>query len=142
MTGCLSDLVLGWYTYGLAQWSALSNGNLITFLDTESWRDVRSKVLVSLLISGVFWDEVKVFSADDERSVHLGGDDSSGQDTATDGNKTGERAFLVCNEKRQYVGLLCFYPHDASGSSPRGERESISSFLEGKTPSAADRASD
>jgi hypothetical protein len=59
-------------TYGLAQRSALSNSNLITILNTESWRNVRSKVLVSLLITGVFWDEVEIFSTNDESSVHLG----------------------------------------------------------------------
>lgn len=74
----------------------MSNGNLITLLNTESWRDVRSQVLVSLLISGVFGDVVEVFAADDDGTVHLGGDDGSGQNTATDGDHTGEGAFLVC----------------------------------------------
>lgn len=83
------------WTYGLAQRSALSNGNLITLHDTESWRNVRSKVLVSFLVSGVFRDEVKVFSADDESSVHLGRDNGSGQDTATNGDETSEWALLV-----------------------------------------------
>jgi hypothetical protein len=87
-----------WETYGLAQWSALSNGNLVTLLNTESWRDVRSEVLVSLLVSGVFGDEVEVFAADDEGSVHLGGHNGAGQDTATDGDETGEGALLVCEE--------------------------------------------
>jgi len=73
----------------------LTNGNLISILNTESWRDVRSQVLVSLLVSGVFWDEVKVFSADDESSVHLGRDNGSGQDTATNGDETSEWALLV-----------------------------------------------
>ena len=89
---------MDWVTYSLAQWSALANGNLITLLNTESWRDVRSEVLVSLLVSGVFGDEVEVFSADDEGSVHLGRDDGSGQDTATDGDEAGEGALLVCDE--------------------------------------------
>ena len=84
--------------YGLAQRSALSNGNLITLLNTESWRDVRSQVLVSLLVTGVLGDEVKVFSADDESSVHLGGNNGASQDTATDGNETGEWALLVYRE--------------------------------------------
>lgn len=53
---------------------------------------------MSLLISGVFGDEVKIFSADDECAVHLGGDDSASQDTATDGNETGEWALLVCDD--------------------------------------------
>jgi len=52
-------------TYGLAQRSALSDSNLITLLNTESWRDMRSKVFVSLLVSSVLGYEVKVFSADD-----------------------------------------------------------------------------
>jgi hypothetical protein len=55
-----------------------------------------SKILVSLLITGVFGDEVEVFPADDYRSVHLCGDNCSSKDTATDGNQSSERAFLVC----------------------------------------------
>lgn len=51
---------------------------------------------MALLVTGVLWDEVKVFAANDESSVHLGGDDSSGKDTATDGNKASEWALLVC----------------------------------------------
>jgi hypothetical protein len=83
-------------TYSLAQRSALTNSDLVTLLNTESGGNVRSEVLVSLLVSGVFGDEVEVFSADDEGTVHLGRDDGSGQDTATDGDETGEGALLVC----------------------------------------------
>lgn len=64
---------------------------------------MRSEVLVSLLISSVFGDEVEVLATDDEGSVHLGGDDGSGQDTATDGDETGEGALLVC-KVRMSVG--------------------------------------
>ena len=53
------------------------------------------QVLVSLLISGVLGDEVKVFASDDDCSVHLGRDDGTSQDTATDRDKAGERALLV-----------------------------------------------
>lgn len=73
-------------TYSFAQRSALSNGDLITLLNTESRRNVSSEVLVSLLITVVLGDVVEVFSADDERTVHLCGDDGAGQDTATDGD--------------------------------------------------------
>lgn len=59
-----------------------------------------SQVLVSLLVSGVLGDEVKVFSANDEGSVHLGGNDGTSQDTATDRNETGERALLICRERK------------------------------------------
>jgi len=70
---------------------------------------------VALLITGVLWDVVEVFAADDDGSVHLCGlrdcvrgyvlpdprepfqtyHNLAGQDTATDGNETGERALLV-----------------------------------------------
>lgn len=82
-------------TYSLGQWTALADGNLVTLLNTESWGDVGSEVLVALLVTGVLWDEVKVLATDDESAVHLGGDDGSGQDTSTDGDLAGEWALLV-----------------------------------------------
>jgi hypothetical protein len=74
----------------------LTDCDLVTIFDTEGWADVCGQVLVSLLVTGVFWDEVEVFATDDEGSVHLGGDNGSGQDTATDGDESGEWALLVC----------------------------------------------
>ena len=56
---------------------------------------MRSEVPVSLLISVVLGDEVKIFSADDESTVHLSGNDGAGQDTATNGDETSEWTFLV-----------------------------------------------
>lgn len=56
---------------------------------------MRSQVCVSLLVSCILWDEVKVFSTDDQRSVHLRGDNSSREDAASNGHQTGEWAFLV-----------------------------------------------
>ena len=56
---------------------------------------MRSKILVALLVSRVFRDEVEVFAADDESSVHFGGDDGASEDTATDGDFASERALLV-----------------------------------------------
>lgn len=38
---------------------------------------------------------MEIFATDDKRSVHLGGDNSAGEDTATDGDESGEGAFLV-----------------------------------------------
>lgn len=40
---------------------------------------------------------MKVLSTDDQSTVHLGGDDSAGKDTATDGDETSEGALLVCS---------------------------------------------
>lgn len=82
-------------TYSLAQRSALANGNLVTLLNTEGRGDVGGEVLVSLLVTGVLGNEVEVLAADDDGTVHLGGHDGAGQDTATDGDETGEGALLV-----------------------------------------------
>lgn len=56
------------------------------------------KVLVASLVTGVLGDEVQVLAADDESTVHLGGDDGTGEDTAADGDETSEGALLVCAE--------------------------------------------
>ena len=84
------------FTYSLAQRTALANGNPVTLLNTESRGDVSSQVLVTLLVTVVLGDVVKVFTADDDGTVHLGGDDTAGKDTATDRDLTGEGALLVC----------------------------------------------
>jgi hypothetical protein len=57
---------------------------------------VGSQICVALLISCVLWDEVKVFSADNQGAVHFRGNDFASQDTATDRDHTSEWAFLVC----------------------------------------------
>lgn len=87
-------------TYSLAERPALANCDLITFLNTESRRDVGGEVLVSLLVSGVLRDELEVLASDDNGSVHLGGNDGAGQDTATNRDETGEGALLVYVDSR------------------------------------------
>lgn len=88
-------------TNSLRQRPALANSDLITLFDTESRRDVGSEVLVTLFVTVVFRDVVEVFATDDERAVHLCGDDGAGEDTAADGDEAGEGAFLV------YAGGSC-----------------------------------
>jgi hypothetical protein len=90
----------GWMdqAYGLAERSALADGDLVAVLDTECWRDVCGEVLVSALVTGVFGNEVEVLAADDKGAVHLGGDDGSGENTAADGDEAGEGALLVCED--------------------------------------------
>jgi hypothetical protein len=83
-------------TYCLAQRPALPNRDLITLLHTKRRRDMRSQILVTLLVSRVFGDEMKVFATDDEGSVHLRRHNGSCKDTTTDGDFAGEGAFLVC----------------------------------------------
>ena len=51
---------------------------------------------MALLVTVVLGDVVEVFSPDDQSTVHLGGDDGAGQDTATDRDEAGEGALLVC----------------------------------------------
>jgi hypothetical protein len=69
---------------------------------------VGGEVLVALLVTRVLGDVVQVLAADDEGSVHLGGNDGAGQDTATDGDETGEGAFLVCKSNvRSNVFRFC-----------------------------------
>lgn len=75
--------------------SALTNDNNVTLLDTESWGNVSSDVLVSLLVSVVFWNKVEVVSSDDDSSVHFGGNNSSGQNLTSDGDVTDEWTLLV-----------------------------------------------
>ena len=38
---------------------------------------------------------MKVFTADDEGSVHFGGDNGASKDTTADGDETSEGTFLV-----------------------------------------------
>lgn len=80
---------------GLGKRSALTDSNNVTLVNTESWGDMGSEVLVSLLVTRVLWNEVKVVSSDDHGTGHLGGDDGTSEDTASDGDKTSEWTLLV-----------------------------------------------
>jgi hypothetical protein len=44
--------------------------------------------------------------------VHLGGNNSSGQNTTTDGNETSEGALFICGD-----GTSVFHPHRVCASS-------------------------
>ena len=50
---------------------------------------------MTLLVTRVFWNEVKVLAANDEGSVHFGGDDCTSEDAAAYGYFAGEWAFLI-----------------------------------------------
>jgi hypothetical protein len=69
---------------------------LITVVNTnESWRDVSWKVLVTLFVSVVLWNVVKVFTTENKSSLHLGGDNNTSKNTTTNGNVTSEWALLI-----------------------------------------------
>jgi hypothetical protein len=110
-------------TYGLGKRTALADGNPVTLLNTESGGDVSSQVLVALLVTVVLGDVVEVFTADDDGAVHLGGHDTAGQDTATDGDETGEGALLVCIIQ-SVSGLMV-----SQGYGDSRARSSISRFI-------------
>ena len=93
-------------SYSLAERSALANSDLITVLNTESWRDMRCEVLVSLLVTRVLGDEVEVLAANDQSTVHLGRDNSTCKDTTADRDETSERALLVYMSTYQYLSML------------------------------------
>lgn len=80
---------------GFRQWSTLTNGNDVTFRNSESWGNVSSQVLVSFFVSVVFWNVMQVVSSDDNRSVHLSRNNSTGQNSTSDGDFTSEWTFLV-----------------------------------------------
>jgi hypothetical protein len=69
---------------------------------------------MSLLVAGVFGDEVEVFSTDDEGSVHFGGDDFAGEDAATDRYHAGEGAFLICVVGRRISTLCPSWPYSCA----------------------------
>jgi hypothetical protein len=50
----------------LGEGPALADDDCVTGLDTESGRDVGGEVLVALLVTGVFGNEVEVFTADNQ----------------------------------------------------------------------------
>jgi hypothetical protein len=82
-------------THRLAQGTTLSDGNDITFLDGECGTAVHCNVLVTLFESTVLSNEMQVVSSDHNRSLHLGGNDQSLENTSTDGNVSSEGALLV-----------------------------------------------
>ena len=101
-------------TYRLAQRSALSNGNLITFLHAECRRNMSSQIPMSLFIPGVFGDKMKVFAPDNDCSMHLRRDDGASQNSTTDRDLTSKWAFLICDggqkngsEERRPIHASC-----------------------------------
>ena len=56
-----------------------------------------SNVLVTLFVTVVLGNVVEVFTSDDNGTVHLGRDNTSSKDTATDRDLADEGALLVCS---------------------------------------------
>lgn len=74
---------------------ALADGGNVTLLGNEGRGDVGGDVLVALLVTTVLLDVLEVVTADDDGALHLGGDDETLDDAATDGHVASEGALLV-----------------------------------------------
>ena len=79
----------------LGNGSALSSNNNISFSYVESGRDVNGDISVTLFISVVFGCEMHIISTDNNSSVHFGRNHESLDDSSSNGNVAGERAFLI-----------------------------------------------
>lgn len=79
----------------LAQGAALTDDDFITLLGLKSGGAVHREGAVALLITLVLVDEVKVVSADDDRSVHLRRVDDTAQNAPADDDVAREGALLV-----------------------------------------------
>ena len=80
---------------GLGKWSALSDSNDVTFLDSETRGAMSNEVSMSLLVSIVLLDEVEVVSSDDDGVSHLVGDDHGSKDFSSNADISSEWALLV-----------------------------------------------
>jgi hypothetical protein len=58
------------------------------------------KVLVTLLVTGILGNKVKIFSADDNGSVHLGGDNSACENTTA--NRDPDQLAMRFSDRQTY----------------------------------------
>lgn len=79
----------------LGEWSALSNGDNISWLNSESWGAVSLQRGMSLLESLEFSNVVEVISSNNDGSVHFVRDDESLVQLSSDGWESSEWAFVV-----------------------------------------------
>ena len=79
----------------LADRSAFTNDDDVTFLNCESWRAVNWDVSVSLLVSVVLGNVVKIISSDNDGSLHLCWNANTLQDSSSDWYVAGEWAFFI-----------------------------------------------
>ena len=74
---------------------ALTNNNIVAFVDTEAGGEVSRGVRVSLLITIVFANVVQVVASNDDRPLHLVRLHNTLENTSSNANVAGERALLV-----------------------------------------------
>lgn len=83
-------------SHGLGQGSALTDGHDVTFLHVGEGRGaVNGNVFVSFLVTLVFSDVVQIISSNDDGLLHFVGDNKTLEDTASNGDVSGEGTLLV-----------------------------------------------
>lgn len=78
----------------------LTDSHSIPDFYPERWAGVSSHVLVSLFVSVIFWNIMKVVSAYNHCACHLRRYNFAGENTATDGDISSEWTLLVCKIKQ------------------------------------------
>ncbi len=79
----------------LCQWTALTNQHDVTFFYWKSRGNVSWDISMSLFVSVVFGDVMQVISPDDNSALHLGRDDDSLKNFASNGDSRGEGTFFI-----------------------------------------------
>jgi len=59
---------------GFRKWSAFSDSDNISFLDSESGGTMSREILMSLFVSVIFFDVMEIISSDNDGVSHLSGD--------------------------------------------------------------------
>eukprot|EP00444_Apocalathium_aciculiferum_P026535 CAMPEP_0183427040 /NCGR_PEP_ID=MMETSP0370-20130417/40050_1 /TAXON_ID=268820 /ORGANISM="Peridinium aciculiferum, Strain PAER-2" /LENGTH=195 /DNA_ID=CAMNT_0025611539 /DNA_START=22 /DNA_END=607 /DNA_ORIENTATION=- len=80
---------------GLGERATLTDGDDVSFLRLKGWRAMRCHVGVSFLEAVELLDVVQIVPADDDGSLHLGGDNHTLQDLAANADIPCEGALLV-----------------------------------------------
>jgi hypothetical protein len=106
----------------LTQRSTLSNSNNIALLNTETWRDMSSKILVTFLIPIIFLHIMKIITTivrsehwfgipNDDCTMHFSRDDNTRENSTTNRDLTRKGTFLVYTVKTILRGVYqCMFP--------------------------------
>jgi len=81
---------------GLRDWSALTNSDDVTGSNTrESWGEMGSKVMMSLLESVILLDVMEVISSEGNSTGHLSAKNDTFENSTSDGSGGSEWALFV-----------------------------------------------
>lgn len=75
--------------------STFTDGNNITFLDSETWRTMSDNVGMSLFVSIILFDKVEIISSNNKSVFHLVWDNHSSKDFSSDADISSEWTFFI-----------------------------------------------